>query len=73
MYIYIDYMSTENSRKKCTTPRITIYMIYCHLIILIFQGRYIPDLYDLALVAGWEELNTLHDLGHVYWVGSVLY
>ena len=40
--------------------------------------RYIPDLYDLydlydlAHVAGWEPYN-LHDLGHVSWVGSVLY
>ena len=47
----------------------------------IFQGRYIPDLYDLydpydlyelAHVAGWEPHN-LHDLGHGYWVGSVLH
>ena len=31
----------------------------------------IPDLYDLAHVAGWEPCN-LHDLGQVSWVGSVL-
>ena len=40
--------------------------------------RYIPDLYDLydlydlADVAGWE-LYSLRDLGHVDWVGPVLY
>ena len=43
--------------------------------------RYIPDLYnlydlydlyDLAHVSGWEP-QKLHDLGHVSWVGSVLY
>ena len=30
------------------------------------------DLYDLAHVAGWKPYN-LHDLGHISWVGSVLY
>ena len=43
------------------------------------QDRLIPvlydlyDLYDLAHVAGWDEPYNLHDLGHVSWVGSVLY
>ena len=49
-----------------------------HLLMQIFQGRYIPDLYDLydlydlAHVAGWEPHN-LNDLGRVSWAGSVLY
>ena len=45
------------------------------LMIQIFQGRCIPDLYDLydpARVAGWEPYN-LDDPGHVSWVGSVPY
>ena len=39
--------------------------------IRVFQGRYIPSLYDLAHVAGWQ-LYNLHDLGHVSWVRPVL-
>ena len=34
--------------------------------------RYIPDLYDLAHVSPWEPYN-LHDLGKVFWIGSVPY
>ena len=44
------------------------YQPFCHthsyFMIYIFQGRYIPDLYDLydlAHVAGWEPYN-LYDL-----------
>ena len=43
--------------------------------IQIFQGRCIPDLYQvygLARVAGWD-LYNLHGLGHVSCVGYVLY
>ena len=42
-------------------------------LIYLFQGRYIPDLYDplLAHVVGWE-LYNLHDLVRLSWVGSVL-
>ena len=36
------------------------------------QGGYIPDLYNLAHVRGWEPYH-LHDLVHVSWVGSVLH
>ena len=32
--------------------------------------RYIPDLYDLAHVAGREPYN-LHDLAYVSWVGLI--
>ena len=46
--------------------------------ILMFQGRYIPDLHDLyglyglAHVAGWARYN-LHDLGHEFltWICTV--
>ena len=31
--------------------------------IWIFEGRCIPDLWDLTHVTGWE-LYSLHDLGH---------
>ena len=41
-----------------------------HLTTHIFQARYVPDLYDLAHVTRWE-LQNLHDLGHVSWVGPV--
>ena len=34
---------------------------------LIFRGRYIPDLYDLAHVAGWKPY-LLHDLVHGFFV-----
>ena len=39
------------------------------------QGRYTPDLYDLAHVDGWEPYN-LHDLStvaRVSWVGSLVH
>ena len=37
----------------------------------VFQGRHIPDLYDLAHVAAWGPYS-LHGLGQVCWVGFVL-
>ena len=37
-----------------------------------FKADLLPDLYDLAHVTGWDPYS-LHDLGHVSWVGSVLY
>ena len=46
-------------------------MIYSQFMIYIFQGRWIPDLYDLAHVAGWESCD-LHGTAHVSWVRSVL-
>ena len=56
------------------------HLIDSYLMILIIQGRSIPDLYDLyylydlydlAHVAGQEPYNP-HDLAHASWVGSVL-
>ena len=36
--------------------------------------KYISDLYDLTHVIDWERyIYTLHDLGHVSWVGSALH
>ena len=44
-----------------------------HLVIQIFEGKYIPGLYFLAHAAGWQSYNNLYDLAHVSWVGYVLY
>ena len=53
----------------------SICMIYSCVMIHIFQGRSIPDLYDLSHVAWWEPYN-LHDLStvaRVSWVGSLVH
>lgn len=46
--------------------------IYSYLMMQMFQGRYIPDLCEVAHVDGWE-LHNLHDLRHASWLRSVLY
>ena len=48
--------------EQITNPRFRIY---------IFQSRYIPDRYDLAHVARWILLYSVHDRSHASWVGSV--
>ena len=69
---------------KYSTPRADdLYDLFPLEMIWIFQGRYIPDLYDLSDLSdlydlahvGGREPNDLHDLliKHVSWVGSVLH
>ena len=41
--------------------------IHSYFMMWIFEGGYIPDLYDLAHAAGWDPCD-LHDLGRVSWV-----
>ena len=53
----LDHLSTRGRRNNPHLRQV----IDSHLMIYIFQGRYIPDLYDLAHDAGWEPYN-LHDL-----------